>query len=377
MNLNRVKHIILKEFIHILRDKPSLAIAFVMPVMMLLLFGYAVTTDINNINLVVLDQDMTSASRALIQAFQNSNYYVVTGYEMSYTGVKNEIDAGRAKAGLIIPHGYADKLSRGEQSPVQIVIDGSDPTVARTVFNSAQLLGQEKSAELRLASLDRAGLAQKIPAGIDLRPRVWYNPEMTSLRFNIPGLIGLVLQNITIILTAFALVRERERGTLEQLIVTPVKPRELIVGKLVPYIVIAIIDVALVLGIGVFWFDVPVAGSTALLLALSAIFLMSALGLGMFISTVAKTQLQAMQMAIAILLPSVLLSGFMFPREAMPKLVCFLGYVMPLTYFIEILRGIILKGLHLYQLWADVVPLTVFGVAIIALSSLRFRKRLD
>ncbi len=377
MNLNRIKHIVVKEFIHIMRDKPSLAIAFVMPVMMLLLFGYAVTTDINNINLVVLDQDMTSGSRALVQAFQNSNYYVVTQYETSYAGVKSDIDTGSAKAGLIIPHGYADKLARGEQSPVQIVIDGSDPTVARTVFNSAQLLGQEKSTELRLASLEKTGLALKIPGGIDLRPRVWYNPEMTSLRFNIPGLIGLVLQNITIILTAFALVRERERGTLEQLIVTPVKPRELIVGKLVPYIVIAFFDVALVLAIGVFWFNVPVAGSTVLLLALSALFLLTALGLGMFISTVAKTQLQAMQMAIAILLPSVLLSGFMFPREAMPKLVYLLGYLMPLTYFIDILRGIILKGLTLYQLWGDVAPLTVFGISIIALSSLRFRKRLD
>ena len=172
-------------------------------------------------------------------------------------------------------------------------------------------------------------------------------------------------------------MRERERGTLEQLIVTPVKPRELVVGKLVPYIVIAFFDVALVLAIVVFWFNVPVAGSTALLLALSAIFLLTALGLGMFISTVAKTQLQAMQMAIAILLPSVLLSGFMFPREAMPKLVYLLGYLMPLTYFIDILRGIILKGLGLYQLWGDVAPLAVFGVAIVVLSSLRFRKRLD
>jgi ABC-2 type transport system permease protein len=186
-----------------------------------------------------------------------------------------------------------------------------------------------------------------------------------------------VLQNITIILTAFALVRERERGTLEQLIVTPVKSRELIIGKLIPYIVIAFFDVGIVLTLGVFWFGVPIAGSTWLLLGLSAVFLLSALGLGMFVSTVAKTQLQAMQAALMLLLPSILLSGFMFPREAMPKFIFLLGYLFPLTYFIQILRGIILKGLGFMQLWPNIWPLTVFGICIIILSSLRFRKRLD
>ncbi len=258
-----------------------------------------------------------------------------------------------------------------------MIIDGSDPTVARTVFNSAQLIAQIKSTELRLASIEKAGMVKKIPGGIDLRPRVWYNPEMTSVKFNIPALIGLVLQNITIILTAFALVREREKGTLEQLMVTPVKARELIIGKLIPYIIIAFFDVAIVLAMGVFWFGVEIAGSLSLLLGLSAIFLLSALGLGMFISTVAKTQLQAMQATLLILLPSVLLSGFMFPREAMPKLIWLLGYLMPLTYFLKILRGIILKGLGFMQLWSDILPLIIFGIGIIALSSLRFRKRLD
>jgi ABC-2 type transport system permease protein len=301
----------------------------------------------------------------------------VIGGELSYSGLKDAVDQGRAKAGLIIPHGYAEKLLRGEQSPVQMVIDGSDPSVARTVFNSGQLIAQMKSAELRLTALEKSGMAKKIPAGIDLRPRVWYNPEMTSQKFNIPALIGLVLQNITIILTAFALVRERERGTLEQLIVTPVKSRELIIGKLIPYIVIAFFDVGIVLTLGVFWFGVPIAGSTWLLLGLSAVFLLSALGLGMFVSTVAKTQLQAMQAALMLLLPSILLSGFMFPREAMPKFIFLLGYLFPLTYFIQILRGIILKGLGFMQLWPNIWPLTVFGICIIILSSLRFRKRLD
>ncbi|HZW84194.1 MAG TPA: ABC transporter permease [Candidatus Deferrimicrobium sp.] len=377
MNLNRVKHIVVKEFIHIFRDKPSLAIAFMMPIMFLLLFGYAVTTDINNIDTVILDQDNTQESRALIQAFRNSNYYTVLGGELSYSGLKDAVDQGRAKAGLIIPHGYAEKLLRGEQSQVQMVIDGSDPSVARTVFNSGQLIAQMKSTELRTTALEKSGMLKKLPAGIDLRPRVWYNPEMTSQKFNIPALIGLVLQNITIILTAFALVRERERGTLEQLIVTPVKSRELIIGKLIPYIVIAFFDVGIVLTLGVFWFGVPIAGSTWLLLGLSAIFLLSALGLGMFISTVAKTQLQAMQAALMLLLPSILLSGFMFPREAMPKFIFLLGYLFPLTYFIQILRGIILKGLGFTQLWSNIWPLTVFGICIIILSSLRFRKRLD
>lgn len=377
MSIRRLLQITRKEFIQIVRDKPSLAIAFAMPIMFLLLFGYAVNTDVNHISTVVFDQDLTAESRSLIQAFKNSGYYTIIGSELSSNAIRSDIDDGKAEAALIIPHGYADKLARGQASPVQMIVDGSDPTVARTILNTSELIAKVKSINLQTAFLSQQGLTNRIPGGIDLRPRVWYNPEMTSQKFNIPALIGLVLQNVTIMLTAFAMVRERERGTLEQLIVTPVKARELIIGKLIPYVIIAFIDVAIVLAVGVFWFKVPVAGSTPLLLGLSAIFLLGALGLGMFISTVAKTQLQAMQMTMLIILPSVLLSGFVFPRESMPKIIYILGYFLPLTFFLQILRGIILKGLGFWQLWPQICPLTIFAVVIIALASLRFRKRLD
>ncbi|MEW5763323.1 MAG: ABC transporter permease, partial [Bacillota bacterium] len=238
-------------------------------------------------------------------------------------------------------------------------------------------VGRYRSQELQVAAL--AGQGTAVPPGpaIDLRARAWYNPGLESIKFNIPGLIGLLMQNITIMLTAFALVRERERGTLEQLMVTPVRSLELMVGKLIPYILVAFMDMGLALSIGIFWFKVPVAGSIPLLLGLTLLFLVFALGLGMFFSTVARTQLQAMQMTMLFILPSVLLSGFVFPRASMPPVIRYLGNFIPLTYFLDILRGIMLKGVGIEYLWGDVLPLAGFGAGIIALASWRFRKRVE
>ena len=212
---------------------------------------------------------------------------------------------------------------------------------------------------------------------ISLSSRVWYNPNMESIKFNIPGLVGVILQNITVLLTAFALVRERERGTLEQLIITPIRPAELIIGKLIPYIFIGLFDVLLVIALAVFLFSVPIKGSFLLLMVLSIIFLWTALGFGLLISTVAKNQLQAMQASVALILPSILLSGFMFPRESMPDVIYFIGNIFPITYFLKILRGIILKGIGVEFLLQEVIWLTVMSAGIFILSVLRFRKRLD
>ncbi|MFZ5943306.1 MAG: ABC transporter permease [Bacillota bacterium] len=372
MNRQRLKSVIYKEFIHIRRDPPSLAIAFMMPLMLLFLFGYAVTTDVEDINLLVWDQSQTSQSLELVESFTQSGVFVLKGYTYSQKGVRAGLDSGLAKAAIVIPPDFHKELFRNEAAPVQFLVDGSDPTVARTALNSGLIIAQNKGVEL-------AGVnyGKNITGGINFQPRVWYNPEMKSINFNIPGLIGLILQNITVMLTAFTLVRERERGTLEQLIVTPVKPMELMIGKLVPYIIIAIIDVGLALLVNTFWFKVPIQGSLLLLLALSFVFLVAALGIGLFISTVASNQLQAMQATIAFLLPSVLLSGFMFPRDAMPVIIQFLGYLIPLTYFLEILRGIIVKGIGIKYLWMQTALLTVFGIFIISLASIRFRKKLD
>lgn len=377
MNWQRLRSIIVKEIIQIKRDRASLAIIFVMPVMMLLLFGYAVTTDVENISIVVFDQAKTAESRQLVDAFTNSGYFIIQEFVEYYRDVESKIDSGTAKAGLIIPPDYTKRLKRKDSAHVQFLVDGSDPLVARTALSAAQVIAQHKSFVLKLQDIKKIGLPVDARQSIDLRYRIWYNPDMESVKFNIPGLIGLIMQNITVMLTGFALVRERERGTLEQLIITPVKPVELVAGKLVPYVVIAFMDVLLALMVGTFWFDVPVRGNLFLLLFLSFVFLLAALGFGMFISTVAKTQLQAMQMSILLMLPSVLLSGFMFPRDSMPPFVQFLGALLPLTYFLEILRGIILKGVGLEYLWKNASILAAFSVSIITLASLRLSKRLD
>lgn len=377
MNMQRLLSIIKKEIIQIKRDPPSLIMAFVLPIIMLLIFGYAVTTDVEHIKSAVFDQDKSAESRGLVQMFKNTGYFdpdlnVSNFKEMTYL-----IDSGKARVGIIIPPDYSRKLHRNEPAQLQLLVDGSDPLVARTALSTAQVITQSKSFDLKIKTLQQTGLGIDLKPAVDLRYRVWYNPNMESMKFNIPGLIGLIMQNITMLLTAFALVRERERGTLEQLIITPVKPIELIVGKLVPYIVIAFLDVLVILGFGTFWFNVPVNGSVVELLGLSFIFLMGALGLGMFVSTVAKTQLQAMQIGFMIILPSVLLSGFMFPRESMPKIIQTIGYFIPLTYFLRILRGIILKGVGINYLWKDVLLLAVFGAGILTLSIFRMKKRLD
>jgi len=331
----------------------------------------------NTSPLAMFDQDRSQASHLLAQDLVNTGYFDLAFLVNSNKELKALLDGGRARAGLIILTGYARSLRRGETAAAQLLVDGSDPLVARTALSAAEAVGRVKSQELRLVALSREGLA--LPAGpaIDLRTRAWYNPGLESLKFNIPGLIGLIMQNVTIMLTAFALVRERERGTLEQLMVTPIKGAELMIGKLIPYIIVAFVDMGLVLGIGTLWFKVPVVGSIFLLLGLTLLFLVFSLGLGMFFSTIARTQLQAMQMTMLFILPSVLLSGFIFPRASMPLPIQYLGNLIPLTYFLDILRGIMLKGTGINYLWGDIFPLAGFGLGIIILASRRFRKQVE
>lgn len=376
MSVQRLLAIMGKEFVQIRRDPPSLVIVFLMPVVMLLLFGYAVNTDVDHIALAVYDQDNSQASRQLAVDLINTGYFDLVSRAGSDAEVKALLDSGKAQAVLIIPAGYARSLHRAETATAQLLVDGSDPLVARIALSTAEMVSLASSRKLELLALKRKGLALPQGPAVELRARAWYNPGLESLKFNIPGLIGLIMQNITIMLTAFALVRERERGTLEQLMVTPIKGAELMIGKLIPYVLIAFLDMGLALGLGTFWFKVPVAGSTLLLLGLTLLFLLFALGMGMFFSTVARTQMQAMQMTMLFVLPSVLLSGFIFPRSSMPPVIRYLGNLIPLTYFLAILRGIMLKGVGIKYLWPDVWPLIAFGLGIILLASWRFRKQL-
>ena len=372
--LGRIVAITRKEFIHILRDPRTLAVMFLIPIIELILLGYAATTDIEHLRTVVLDADGSRESRALIDAYRASGYFQITHYAANQVELEHMIDNGTVRAGLVIPAGYSQDLASGQVTQVGFVIDGSDPTVANTVLSASQAVGQAQSVALSLQALGR----YQLPGPqIEVRPRVWYNPELKSANFMIPGLMGIILQFLATLLTALAVVRERELGTLEQLIVTPIRPIELVLGKVVPYVAVAFFDLLEVLVIGVLWFDVPIHGSVTLLLALSGLFLLTSLGLGLFISTLAHTQQEAMLVSFFIMLPSIFLSGFFFPLEAMPEFLRAFSYAIPLRYLLIIMRGIVLKGVGANALWKEVIALAIFGTVILALAAQRFRKRLE
>jgi len=376
-SLNRLLAIIKKEFIQVRRDPISLRIPIAMPIVMMLLFGYAVTTEVDKIPTAVFDQSKTQESREYIDKFVASDYFVVKFNVGSEKEISELIDRGKVKAAVIIPSSYANDLKQDKTPQTQLIIDGTDPTTARTALNSGLLVSQVYSMTFRDKALKKIGASAARLPGVSMNSKVWYNPNLESKRFTIPGLVGLILQNITIMLTAFALVREKERGTIEQLIVTPLRPLELILGKLVPYIIIGYAGFLFALSLCIFWFGVYPAGSLALLLLLGFLFVYCSLSIGMLISTFARTQMQAMMVMILVLLPSILLSGFIFPREAMPLLVNLLGYILPLTYFLDIVRGIMLKGVGMGYLLGDVIALCVFTMIILSVATLRFRKSLD
>lgn len=375
MNLRRLFAIIKKEIIHILRDKASIGMAVAAPIMMLLLFGYAVNTDVDHIKTAVLDMDNTDRSRIAVDAFRNSNYFDTDINVNSIDELKSLIDSGKVKAGIVIRKNFKRDIESNSTPELLFMVDGSDPSIARTAYSSGIMVAQAFSSNLKVEKMQKT--AMKSPEIIDIKGRVLYNPQLKSSHFTIPGIIGLIMQNITIMLTAFALVREKERGTIEQLIVTPIKPFELIIGKLIPYVVIGFIDFVAVTLLGTWWFDIPIRGSLPLLILLGAGFVICALSMGILISTIAENQLQAMQMAIIIILPSVLLSGFMFPREAMPLFIRGIGGIFPITYFLVILRDIILKGAGLGIMLNDVLILLATGTVLLILSIGRFRKKLD
>ncbi|HEX2927411.1 MAG TPA: ABC transporter permease [Ruminiclostridium sp.] len=376
-SINRFIAIIKKEFIQIKRDPISLRLPFIMPIVMMLLFGYAVNTQVDNIPTAVFDQNHTQDSRDLINKFFDSKYFTADKTVKSIDELTELVNKGEVKAGLIIPSDYSEKLKNGSNTDIQLVIDGTDPTTARTAMNSGMLIFREFSQKLIQKKLSSYGVSLEKLQGPTFKTNVWYNPDLESTKFTIPGLVGLILQNITIMLTAFALVREKERSTIEQLIVTPIKPSELIIGKLVPYIVIGYTGFLFTLTLCILVFKVSVVGSLGLLLILGFLFVLCSLSIGMLISTFAKNQLQAMLVMVFILLPSVLLSGFIFPVAAMPTVVRFISSIIPLTYFLDIIRGVMLKGIGIGYLWKDTAALLVFTTAILLIATKRFRKSLD
>lgn len=356
-----------KEVIHIKRD-PATRFIFAIPLVELLLFGYAIDTDVKHVPTVVFDLNRQQESRQLVKDFANTQYFRLVGEVQSDQELQSAIVSGRAKVGIKIPPDYSTALVNGRQGQVQVIIDGSDSTIATRVLNASQQLGFIKS-------LERDGISPS-QFSIDIRPRLLFNANLLSANFYVPGLIGLILQLVTVFLTAFAIVRERERGTLEQLLVSPVSKGGLIVGKLLPYTAIGFGQTVLVLLIMVYLFGVPIQGSVALLLLLSLVFLVPALGMGIVISTFARNQSEAMQMSLMTLLPAFLLSGFVFPRESMPLVIYLISFLIPATYYLEILRGIILRGAGMVALWDEALVLGAFGLFFMFLSVVRFKKHL-
>jgi ABC transporter DrrB family efflux protein len=374
--------ILIKEFFHLRRQPSTLFFLLLIPLLQTLIFGYALETQIDNIPTVVFNMDGREAGRELVKSFVNTRKFLIVEEVHDDESFRRAITSGRAKVGIRVPPDYTEKLVRGEQVAVQVLIDGSDSQVATTALNAANLLGLNKSIQIGKAVGESHQLfAARDPSGhvslpIDMRPRLLYNPNLRSANFFVPGLVGIIMQLVTLFLTSFAIVRERELGTLEQLFVTPVGRAGLLLGKLLPYAIVGFIETLAVLAVMVYLFDVPIAGSIPLLLLLSTLFLICALGLGLLISTLAQTQVSAVQFAFVVMLPSVLLSGFVFPRSQMPLPIYLITFLIPVTYFLEILRGIVLRGADLVDLIPWTIGLSVCCVAILALSIGRFRKQL-
>ena len=372
----RLISIIRKEFIQIFRDVRTLVMILIIPIMQLFLLGYSATSDVRNIPLAVLDQSRSFESRALLDSYRAADYFRIAYMVTSEAEIEALISAGDARAAVIIPPDYAQRLNDG-RAQVAFILDGSDPTSASTALSAAQLISQAHSTGILSERFSRSGATMRVQPPVEVRTRVWYNPDMISAHFMIPGVIGMILYAIAAILTATSVVRERERGTIEQLIVTPIRSWELIVGKLTPYVILGFFNTVEVLAVGHWWFDMPIRGDLGLILLLSIIFLTTGLGIGLFASTIANTQQEAMLTVWMTLLPSIFLSGFFFPLEAMPKVLQWLSYLMPLRYYLVIIRSLLLKGVGLEMIQVDVFAMTLFAVGIMTAAALRFRKRLD
>jgi drug efflux transport system permease protein len=375
MNLGRLKSIIWKEFIQMRRDRGTLALMLGIPIMQLTLFGYAIRQDVRNLPTVVFDASHSQESRELVQRFGATGNFHMRGEVPSYAEALRRVDAGHARAAIVIPEDYARRLKRGRSAQVQVLVDASDPTASQSAIGAALLVGQ--TGNVRIISQRLGTQMQEGRQPLDVRVRPLYNPALKSVLFIVPGIIGMILSNILIVITALGVVREREHGTLEQLIVTPLTRTEIMLGKITPYMLVGLIQLTAVLLVGSLVFRVPIRGSVPLIYAMSFLFVFASLGLGLLVSTLARNQAQAIQISFFFLLPNVLLSGFMFPREAMPPVANEIGLILPLTHFLQIMRGIVLKGVGLESLWPQALALVGFSTAFITFSTLRFHKQLE
>jgi ABC-2 type transport system permease protein len=380
----RLKSMLVKEFIQALRNPRMRIILFLPPLIQLMVFGYAANTDIRNISLAVYDLDNSPESRELIGHFASSGYFRIAALPRDPRDIRRLIDEGKVSAALQINPGFARQLRTREGTVAQMIVDGTDSNTASVVMTYAQRIVSEYARQIlvqRITSLPNIPDSMKRPfflrGGINVESRAFFNPNLESRNFYVPGIMAFLIMLVTLLLTCMAIVREREIGTMEQLIVSPIRPFELILGKTIPFALIGYVDVLIVTLVGVFWFEVPIRGSILLLLAATTLYLLSSLGIGLFISTISQTQQQAMMTMFFFFIPAILLSGFVFPIANMPEVVQYLTYADPLRYYLVIIRGIFLKGSGFSVLWPQMLGLAIVGGIVFTVSSLRFRKRLE
>jgi len=359
-----------KELIQLRRDRMTLGLMLGIPAIQLALFGYAIQTEVRHLPTVVLDESRTSESRRLIEVFRNSGNFDIVAAVDDRATLARAIETGRASAALVIPPDYMRNLKRGRPAEAQIIVDAADPLASSAALSGAALAGSARATELAREAGGR-------PPALEVRVRPWYNPGLRSAVYIVPGIVGVLLSLTLVLITSMAIVRERERGTLEQLIVTPIDKTSLMLGKILPFLLIGYVQITVILVLGRLLFRVPILGSLPLLYLLSLAFIVASLALGLLMSTMVRSQVQAMQLSFLFLLPNILLSGFMFPRQAMPPLAQWIGAALPLTYFLTILRGVLLKGVGFTELWPEALALVGFAVGLVALSVARFHKTIE
>ncbi len=371
--MRRLRALLVKEFIQMGRDRLTLAIMGLLPVIQLLIFGFAINTEVKHLPTVLYDQTVSAESRELVRGFQSAGYFDIRYGAGSFTEMNALIQGGHAKVGIAIPPDYQERLRSGRQAPVQVIVDASDSMSAASAISTAQMIGLVKSQQVLFERIS-PGSSGNRELPVDVRIRPWYNPDMVSSHYMVPGILAIVLSMTMMMITSMAIVRERERGTLEQLIVTPMRTWELMAGKILPYVVVGYAQLTLGLLIGIVVFRIPVKGSLLLFYGLTSLHILASLAWGLLISSVARTQMQAMQMSFFALMPSILLSGFMFPREAMPAFFRAISNILPVTFFLQISRGILLKGVGIAVLWPQVLSLLALLVFFLGVSILKFRK---
>ena len=362
-----------KEFVQMRRDRLTLAMMTMIPAGQLMLFGYAIQTDVRHVPLVVLDESHSAESRLLAEALENTDVFRRVGAADDMAEVRALIESGAATAGLIVPPDYHRRIARGVPAEAQLIVDAADPQASGAALSASQLAAQARGAALSVARLR----GPPVPPPVDLRVRPWYNPSQRSAIFIVPGVIGIILTLTMTIITSSAIVRERERGTLEQLIVTPIGRTSLMLGKLVPFVVVGYVQMTVVLLLGRLVFDIPIRGALPTLYLLTFPFIVASLGVGLLVSTVARSQAQAMQLSFFFMLPNILLSGYIFPRVAMPEPAQWIGAVLPLTFFLKVIRGVLLKGLGFAVLWPELLILCGFAACLVVVSVRRFSKTIE